>query len=46
MFDGTLDLVPHPALNEAEVVAARVRSLLGVSGDRQVPEEPRRVAGA
>jgi uncharacterized protein len=45
MFDGTLELMPHTALNEAEVVAARVRSLLGVTDDARVPEEPRRASG-
>lgn len=42
MFDGTLDLAPHAPLNEAEVVAERVRALLGISEDRRIPEEPRR----
>jgi mitochondrial fission protein ELM1 len=44
MFDGTLDLSPPPALNEAEVVAARVRSLLGCSDEREAPGQPRRAA--
>ncbi|MFN2376059.1 MAG: mitochondrial fission ELM1 family protein [Candidatus Binatia bacterium] len=45
MFDGTLDLAPLPPLNEAEVVAARVRELLGCSDDRRIPDEPRRASG-
>lgn len=44
MFDGTLDLAPMPPLNEAEVVAERVRTLLGWSGEDSVPEEPRRAS--
>jgi mitochondrial fission protein ELM1 len=46
MFDGTLDLAPPPVLNEAEVVAARVRSLLGCSDDREAPGQPHRATGA
>ncbi|MFN2425681.1 MAG: ELM1/GtrOC1 family putative glycosyltransferase [Candidatus Binatia bacterium] len=44
MFDGSLDLATHPALNEADVVAARVRALLGVHDDRRAPEEPLRAS--
>lgn len=46
MFDGTLDLTPHEPLNEAAVVAARVRALLGCEDDTRVPEEPRRASQA
>jgi len=44
IFDGTLDLSMHPALNEADVVAARVRALLGCSDTRRAPEEPLRAS--
>lgn len=40
-FDGTLDLSTHAPLNEADVVAARVRTQLGCSDRRRVPEAPR-----
>jgi len=46
MFDGTLDLTPQPMLNEAELVADRVRALLGCSDDRRIPEQPRRASRA
>jgi len=44
MFDGTLDLAPLPMLNEAEVVAERVRALLGCSDERRVSDQPRRAS--
>jgi hypothetical protein len=46
MFDGTLDLAPVPALAEAEIVAARVRTLLGLGGESGPAEETRRARRA
>ena len=42
MFDGTLDLTPTAPLNEADVVAARVRTLLGCDDDRGPAQPPQR----
>lgn len=46
MFDGTLDLTPLEPLHEADVVAARVRLLLGCTDDERLPQEPRRASHA
>lgn len=44
MFDGTLDLAPRPVLNEAGIVAERVRALLGCSDGLRLSDEPRRAS--
>ena len=43
-FYGTLDLSPMPALDEAEVMAERVRALLGWQGADRIPDGPRRAS--